>query len=81
MTTTSDFMSGQTQANSSFYLRSIDPRVVPVERNERILRVSISIRSEGTASASHYLIPINKPISPAAPVDDYMPHILVGDVA
>jgi hypothetical protein len=58
-----------------------DPHAVSVERNERILLVSISIRSEGTASASHYLISINNPISPAAPVDDYMPHALVGDVA
>jgi hypothetical protein len=54
---------------------------VSVERNERFLRVSISITSEGTASASHYLISINNPISPAAPVDDYTPHALVGDVA
>jgi hypothetical protein len=57
-----------------------DPRLVSVEREERILRVSISIRSEGTASVSPYLISINNPISPAAPVDDCMPHVLVGDV-
>ena len=62
-----------------------DPHFASVDREEGILRVSISIRSEGTATASatasHYLISINNPISPAAPVDDYMPHVLVGDVA
>lgn len=58
-----------------------DPSFVSVERNDRILRVRISIGSEGTASASHYLISINNPISPAAPLDDCMPHVLVGEVA
>jgi len=52
-----------------------------VERNERILGVGISIRSEDTACASHYPISINNPITPAAPVGHYMPHVLVGDVA
>jgi len=58
-----------------------DPSLVSVERNERIFRMSISIGSEGTASASHYQISINNPISPTAPADDCMPQVLVGHVA
>jgi hypothetical protein len=58
-----------------------DALFVSVKKNVGIHHVSVSIRSVGTASASHYFISINKPISPAALMYDYMPYVPVGHVA